>query len=380
MNNPSFFDEQTEQSQVKAAIVAKYFDTWASIIINTQKRFPTMDQRIAYIDLFAGPGRYKDGSKSTPVLILEKAIRSTDFRERLVTMFNDQDPNHVDSLAKAIKEVPDIEALKYEPQVDCLSVDDEFAQEFEEIKLIPTLFFVDPWGYKGLSLRLVSSVLKDWGCDCLFFFNYTRINMGITNPTVKKHMVALLGEDRIDRLAPKLEDLTPKRREFVIIEELCQALKEYGGKFVLPFRFKGKDGKRTSHHLIFVSKGFKGYDAMKEVMAKESSSNTDGVPSFEYNPAHAMPQQTLLFKLSRPLEDLKEMLLEEYAGQKMSMLDIHNAHSIDTPYIKKNYKKALSELSDKGIIKAANRRGKRPRKGTFADDAVASFPKRRRQG
>ncbi len=56
---------------------------------------------------------------------------------------------------------------------------------FEQMNLVPTFFFVDPWGYKGLSLRLINSVLKNWGCDCIFFFNYTRINMGLENELVK---------------------------------------------------------------------------------------------------------------------------------------------------------------------------------------------------
>lgn len=38
MTANSFFDEQTEQSLVKATIVAKYFDAWASVIVNMQNR------------------------------------------------------------------------------------------------------------------------------------------------------------------------------------------------------------------------------------------------------------------------------------------------------------------------------------------------------
>ena len=75
---------------------------------------------------------------------------------------------------------------------------EEIVKMFEEMSLVPTLFFVDPWGYKGLSLRLVNSVLKDWGCDCIFFFNYNRINMGLSNPFVKEHMNALFGEERAE--------------------------------------------------------------------------------------------------------------------------------------------------------------------------------------
>jgi len=52
----SFFDEQTEQSLIKAIIVSKYFEVWANVIISTQKRYPERSSnKIAYIDLFAGP-------------------------------------------------------------------------------------------------------------------------------------------------------------------------------------------------------------------------------------------------------------------------------------------------------------------------------------
>ena len=83
--------------------------------------------------------------------------------------------------------------MKHKPQVHNQKVGQEIVKMFESMNLIPTLFFVDPWGYKGLSLRLVNSVLKDWGCDAIFFFNYNRINMGITNEFVNKNIMALFG-------------------------------------------------------------------------------------------------------------------------------------------------------------------------------------------
>ncbi|VVB64054.1 Uncharacterised protein [uncultured archaeon] len=49
------------------------------------------DNKIAYIDLFAGRGYYEDGTKSTPLLVLEKAIQDPDLREMLITVFNDKD-------------------------------------------------------------------------------------------------------------------------------------------------------------------------------------------------------------------------------------------------------------------------------------------------
>ncbi len=375
MSDNSFFDEQKEQSLVKSTIVAKYFDIWAKIIISTQKRNPQHSQKIAYIDLFAGPGRYTDGTQSTPLKILTNAINKKDLRERLVAIFNDKDEKNSNELENTIAEIPGIETLKNKPVVHNQEVGEEIVKMFESMNLIPTLFFVDPWGYKGLSLRLVNSVLKDWGCDAIFFFNYNRINMGIDNETVKEHIQALFGDNQTIALKNKLKGKNPHHRELFIIEELCQALKTYGSRYVLPFRFKDDKGKRTSHHLIFVSKHFRGYEIMKDIMARESTSDTQGVPSFEYNPADLLPQLTLLFQLSRPLDDLKVSLLDTFSSRKLTMYEIYEQHNVDTPYIKKNYKDVLRELYDDGSIEAISSKGKTPRKDTFSDEIIVTFPK-----
>ena len=100
MNQPS-------NRQIKAKIVSDYFFVWAKVITQVQR-----SDRIAYIDLFAGPGRYKDGTMSTPLMVLERAIRDSVIAERLITLFNDLDSNSTRSLETAIKSLPGIERLK----------------------------------------------------------------------------------------------------------------------------------------------------------------------------------------------------------------------------------------------------------------------------
>jgi len=315
--------------------VAKYFWAWAKVVIPQARK---RANKIAYIDLFAGPGRYKDGMKSTPLLILEKAIQDADMCEMLVTIFNDANGDSSKSLEEAIKSLPGIESLRHYPQLYNFEVGTQIAQMFQQMNLVPTLFFVDPWGYKGLSLRLVQSVLKDWGCDCIFFFNYNRINMGLANELVREHMNALFGQTRADALRARLISLDPRERELEIVESLAQALRETGGRFVLPFGFRNAQGNRTSHHLIFVNKNIRGYTIMKEVMARESSKVEQGVATFEYNPADR--HYPLLFELSRPLDDLAEMLLADFSGQRLRMEEIYEGHHVGKPYIKRNYKDA----------------------------------------
>lgn len=370
---PDFFDETSEQSAVKSAIVAKYFWAWAKVIIPTAKRH---GDKIAYIDLFAGPGRYNDGTKSTPLLVLERAIADPDLRRMLVAVFSDADPQNAKSLDDAIKTLPGVETMTHRPEVNREVVGDEIVKSFEKMRLIPTFFFVDPWGYKGLSLRLVNSVIKDWGCDCIFFFNYNRINMGLSNPLVVEHMNALFGVERAEALRARLSNMSPADRELTIVEELVEALKEMGGKFVLPFSFKNETGRRTSHHLIFVTKHFKGYEIMKGIMAGESSLSEQGVPSFTFSPADA--RFPVLFEMSRPLDDLKAMLLRDFAGRRLTVRDIYVQHSVGKPYVDRNYRDVLKQLETERRVRATPPAEKRPKRNgvaTLADPTYIEFPR-----
>lgn len=370
-----FFQEQREQSMIKARIVSKYFSVWAGIMSSTQKRYLQHSQKIAYVDLFAGPGRYDTQSKSTPLLVLEAIIANPDWANRVVTLFNDKDTANVESLKKAIEQLEGVDTLKYAPTFYNEEVGDEIANMFKETTIVPTFFFVDPWGYKGLSLDLVSSIIKDWGCDCVFFFNYNRVNMGINNDAVREHMASLFGEEQLNIIRKECHGKTPEHRESIIVQSLCDALRDNGSQYVLPFRFRNDQGTRTSHHLIFLSKHFRGYDKMKEIMYKESSEHNSGVASFEYNPRDAYFKQGSLFDLlSRPLDELQDMLIQEYAGRTISFNDLYEEHSVDRSYVRNNYKEVFKNLLKEGKITAINiKTGNPPRKGTFSDDMNITF-------
>jgi three-Cys-motif partner protein len=204
VDDEDFFSERADQSEVKARIVTKYFPSWAKIIA-------PHSGKVAYVDLFCGPGRYKDGSASTPLMLLSAALEDPKLRGSLVSIFNDADENHTDTLRTEIAKLPNIGTLKYRPQINSGSVDGSAAEFFEKTKLIPTFSFIDPFGYKGLSWSLIGAVIKDWASECIFFFNYSRINSGVSNDKVLNHMQALFGDKNLVALQKKLENHRVKR-------------------------------------------------------------------------------------------------------------------------------------------------------------------------
>jgi len=348
MTIDAFYHGQTEQSAVKSEIVAKYFWAWAKVIIPWARKGPG---KIGYIDLFAGPGVYQDGTVSTPIKILQRAINDPDMRMMLVASFNDANREHAASLEDAVSALPGIDTLRHPPVItnDCVTTG--FSKFFEGKPSVPTLFFIDPWGYKGVSLHLIATLLSSWGCDCILFFNYNRIKISLTNPKVFEHMDALFGKERAEQLRRDLENVPQDEKELTIIEAITEALQDTGAHYVLPFCFKDAHRRRTSHHLILATN----------------------------NPATR--SQKVLFEYTRPVDELEDILLEEYAGTSVAMGEIYTHHNIGRRYIKSNYKDALISLERQGKIvtnPSAQKRIKRKGIPTFADTVVVHFPRRTR--
>jgi three-Cys-motif partner protein len=288
----------------------------------------------------------------------------------LVTMFNDKDPADAAALRTEIASLPGIEKLKHKPKVYVTEVAEETAKLFASTDMAPTLALLDPWGYKGLTRELIHSLLKDWGCDLVFFFNYNRINIALKNKKVEKHMAALFGQAWLDELQRKVPDGQPRRREKIVLRALKSGLREVGGKFVRPFRFLNAKG-RTSHHLVFVSKNFKGLEIMRDIMAGMSSRHDDEVASFTYNPQ-------LEFARPSPIPLLQARILNDLAGRAMTVRQIFVAHSSDWRFTMKNYQEALRRLEKNGnvTVQRPSKRLVRAGKTTMPPKALVTIPPR----
>ncbi len=362
-----FFKTPSDPSKVKFEIVRKYFWSWAKIIA------PRARSNIAYIDLFSGKGIYDDGSKATPILILEGALRDNLIKSKLITIFNDVTPEHTATLQAAINSIPNIDQLKNKPVILNEKIGDDFGEVFKKMSIVPTLLFVDPWGYMGITLDLLEAILKDWGCDCTFFFNYNRINMCISNPILNPKINMIFGNDRATKIKKEVKYMKPKAREDHIIANLKEALKEIGGEYFLTFKFKDtKHGTKTTHFLVFVSKNPLAYTIMKSIMAKESSYHIQNVPSYVYTPYP--PDYSYDLFPPEPLKDLRTHILKEYQGKSLTFNELFETDHLDKPFIEKNYKQVFLKLERENKI-ITNPPQDRRRKDTFGKNVLITLPK-----
>jgi three-Cys-motif partner protein len=366
-----FFREQSGASAAKTRIIGNFFSSWANIVVGEARR---RGNPITYIDMYCGPGRYEDGRPSTPLVVLEKAIANPRVAPHLVTIFNDEDPDFVEKLKGEVAKLPGIEKFVHQPIFLNRSIGRDTEQFFLERSNVATFAFVDPFGYTGLTLDLIKWLTRGWGSDCLFFFNYARINRALSAGVFRAPMSAIFGEARVDLLIRQLTTieadgkLTPYRREELIGDTLTAALQDINKLYVRPFTFR-RDG-RTSRKLVFVSKDIKGYNVMKDVMAGVSNvSRGGGVVDFTYSD---VPVYEPILLMNFEFEQLKNSLCDSFSGQTVSLKTIFDKHNPGTDYLLRNYRDALDDLDRLGKVRTVPRKV-RAGKITFGDEVRITF-------
>jgi hypothetical protein len=270
------------------------------------------------------------------------------------------------------------ETLRHKPSVSCGEIDQDVEQHFANARLLPTFSFLDPFGYKGLTVGLIKALAKDWGSDCIFFFNYRRINSAITNDNFKPHMEALFGAERLQQMRADVAHLTPGQRVEYGIDRLKEVLRSHGLHYSLAFKFKNETGARVTHAIVYVTKRSKGFRVMRDIMAKLSSTDDHGVPSYTYCPAEKLAaERAPQLDLRNPIDELALQLLKDFAGRTLTVAQLLDSEECLTHFTNKNYKDAIVSLELARKISGepnVKSRKKKDGKPTCGDGVVLTFP------
>lgn len=374
MQQQTFFSTQSPRSAVKTDIVTKYFGAWSSVISKHKRA-------LAYVDLFAGSGVYEDGVESTPIRILRLGIENEKLRQKLITVFNDVDPGAIASLRAAAQNLPGIENLLHRPRFLNAKVGDQnrLAESIGIEPDVPTLSFIDPFGYLGVTQSLIEESLGGWGSELVLFFNYNQINRAINISSVAPHIDALFTPP----IASELRELincssAPWQRENAILRGITKSLNPLGSRCLLFFRFKAVDKDRTSHYIVHVSGHKRGYFIMRDIMAG-SSSMRNGIPLFEWSPDSAQQLNLDLgIEGDVGIPELKLRLSESMQGLSVKVRECYEKTTFGTPYLRKHFTRAINEMESEGSVIVSKPREERMRKGqiTLGSDLTLKFPHR----
>src|SRR5512135_2995543 len=132
----------------KHEILRRYLGAWFPIL-------GTYNQRIVYIDGFAGPGRYKGGEIGSPIIAIQEALKHSHrlHNNQLSFLFMDERVDRIEHLKYELSQIPiptnfyvNAETGRFDCELKKLL--DKL--ESEGSKLAPTFAFIDPFGFAGL--------------------------------------------------------------------------------------------------------------------------------------------------------------------------------------------------------------------------------------
>lgn len=348
-----FFAQQTESSRIKANIVANYFPKYCKILFKTHKG------NIMYLDLFAGPGIYDDGSVSTPILIGDSCASDSMLKDRVLLMFNDKEYGSI------LKEKFDSRypegTFKMTPHFANKTVgEDSDIENYlcrtipKGSKHIPTLLFFDPFGYKGVNTNTLAKFMNNFGNEIFLFFNIKRIHAAIENSKFDDLMTELF-PSTIDKIRKNRKyTLSVQERLSLIIENLATEFKTIVPKIHhCAFRFQEEDSIATSHYIIHFTKHPRGYDLVKQIYSEFDNvgASLDANGDYTFDVKYLSNDSFLDFG-DVNIDNLTTKLLADFKGIEISAYDMFEQHHCSTKYSRKHYCDTLRHMFDQNMIEA----------------------------
>lgn len=268
MKENHFFEQQTMSSRIKASIISEYFPKYCNIIINKHK-----PKELRYIDLFAGPGKYEDGNVSTPLLVARNCIKNNFLQQHVRFIFNDN--TYKEQLEKNFFEEFPKGSFVINPffgdrtvgewgKITQYLIRNTHVGNYNES---PALLFIDPFGYKGIETNVLAQFLQNWGNEIFIFINTKRIHPALENEKFESLMRDLFPTTyEIIKSNRKYKQSVGERLQLIIDYLGLEYQKILNSKvYYTAFRFQEEDIDTTSHYILHLTKGKRGFDLIKTI-------------------------------------------------------------------------------------------------------------------
>lgn len=345
----------------KHAILQRYLGAWLPILSNGG--FP----EIAYIDAFAGPGSYSGGEDGSPIIALKAMMaHKTPIRARCRFDFIELDADRAIALKDRVESV--CAELGKPSNLRVKIHNESFEGAYQEIRNslpvnanVPTLAFIDPFGWTGLPFSIVSEILHRPHCEVLVNFMFEEINRFLDHPDQTKNFDDLFGSPEWRICA----SLSGTSRNQCIRDAYSKRLRTQA-KYVRYFEMKNRRDS-TDYFLFFASNDIQGLKKMKEAMWK-----VDEGGAFSFSDA-TDPTQLVMFTAEPHFQALKQAIVSRFSGETVSIEEVENFVVAETAFRETHLRRPILQPMEAAgeltIVRAKEGR----RKGTFPEKTRLSF-------
>jgi three-Cys-motif partner protein len=345
-----------EHTRVKHALLEKYLRAWMPIL-------GSWNPRIAYFDGFAGRGEYEDGAPGSPILTMRLADELAPRLRGISLRFVERDPENYENLKKAVES--ELARLAHPEKISVHHTRGDFDEtarallDFAEengTSLVPSFFFIDPFGFTGVPLQTVGRILATEKTEVFFTFMLRDVSRFLELEQLADQMSGLFGGDCWQEVATR-----PDRERALVELYRTQLHERANAKYSLHFKVCESDSTATLYYLIHANNNLKGHQIMKWVMFNQGVNG-----AFAYLGRNDLSErtQTRLFDVN-DAGQIRPFLLDRLRGRTLTFDEVqevicHPWHA-EPPFLETHYRTELKAMEKEGLIRVARVTSKTPR-------------------
>ena len=346
----------------KHRVLRRYLEAWLPIMLSS-------NERVLFIDAFAGPGEYSGGEKGSPVIALEAFLSHSNLHSMtggISFVFIEKESPRAQHLEQVIGRFQGKLPARSQVKVLQGSFTNELPYALDAIDLqnatqAPAFVMVDPFGVSDTPMSLIGRILANPKSEVYISFMYDYVNRFKKSPEFSDPLDELFGcrewRDGINK-----EDAEQRKSFFYGLYK--EQLRAAGAKYVLHFDLYQK--QRLKYALFFATSHPRGCDKMKQAMWKVA-------PFGNFQFRSGLKDQLILGQEFVDLSPLRRDLLDEFGrDQCVAIEDIGLFMSSDkTAFHTGHHKQVLRDMENDGEL--AVEQGTRVRQGTFPDGTRLRF-------
>ena len=360
-----------EHTAAKHEVYRKYLEPWINKLTYLNE-VRNRHNKIRIVDCFAGRGSYVrtegcDGVElrhidtptdlpGSPQIILDKATYRSDEFEVAECVFIEYNKNNFEILEETINGTQGIA-----DNVDVRCVNGAFQEEILDIvedtdgSDCPTLFFIDPFGFKSLDYDVITEIGSTPQFELIITFMQRDMNRFLEVDFHEEAMENVFGtpdfRDGVDSFDPENWES--------IVEYYTNRLEANGPDYTFEYLITEPDTRQTVYYLVFGSNHPNGLKVMREVM------QTCGTGSFGYAPKHVEHdrEQSGLGSFMGGTESTKQFLLDNFGEYRIEFRTLVEKCSEMRKYedeVESDYREAIKQLESEGkldVIRISSKAG-----------------------
>jgi three-Cys-motif partner protein len=342
----------------KHRVLRTYLDGWLGVMahqaLKVRGRQGSERSRLLLLDGFAGPGRYSDGERGSPLIMLDSLLNHARFEAwegvDFTFLFIEHDVSRVEHLRGEIDQLGSL------PSNVFIKIEHgEFEGVFDSLvdpiiqAGVPTFAFIDPFGYSSASMSITGRLLNFPRCEVLYFLPMSFIHRFVGRPGQEKALNSLFGTNEW-RAAINLEGA--ERTDFLLGLFERQLAYNEEVEFVRSFQLRTVDG--SDYRLVFSLGHPKGLELAKDAMWK-----VDPVAGTTYRAETESGQEVLFDSVAVNTDPLLQELRNQFGTRPFTIDQADRVTLVNTPFRKAHLRKLTLEPAEKAGKLEVQRTGPR---------------------